>query len=329
MYQVKIRSCFSEKTNMKYGVPQGSVLGPSLFSLYSQPLHNICEHHGLRIHMFADDVQIYSLCEDPKLEMIKFRKCLADITEWANKNTLKLNNSKSKSLIIAHKNSSIENFLLTDTNTKFEMSVKNLGFIIDRNLNFNSQINQVCRKSFGLLRNLWKISSKLNSVELKTRIIKSCLITHLDYCNALYASLPQVQIRKLQRIMNASVRFIFNLKRFERVSISHYMKQLHFLPVAYRIDFKLCLLVFKCLIGEAPAYLSNLVKPKNSLESLRIYRDQNLLDVPRPSSENYKNRRFSIQAPKVWNFLPIEIRKVKSLNEFQKKLKTYFFSQAY
>ena len=328
-YQVKIRNCFSQQMSMKYGVPQGSVLGPVLFSLYSQPIHNICTRHGLRIHMFADDVQIYTVSENPEQELSKIKKCLTDITAWAKVNFLKLNENKSKFLVISHNSASLDRFLKLDMNTKFESMVKNLGFTIDRNLSLNAQINRVCFKSFNLLRNLWKISSKLNSVELKTRLVKTCLIPHLDYCNSMYSSLPQKQIRKLQRVMNAAVRFVFNLRRYERVSISAYMKRIHFLPVNCRIDFKVCMFVFKCLVGLAPDYMISLVTPKSSLESLRVHSDKNLLQMPHLENENYRNRRFSVYAPKVWNSLPIEIRNSNSLSEFQTKLKTYLFSRAY
>ena len=130
--------------------------------------------------------------------------------------------------------------------------------------------------------------------------------------------------------MNASVRFIFRIHRFDReVSISEHANKCHFLPVQQRIDFKLCVLVYKCLNDLAPTYLQELVEPKVSLESLRVYNDRHLLQIPKLEKENYKNRRFSICTASIWNCLPSEIRKCQSVTVFQGKLKTYLFKKAY
>ena len=233
-------------------------------------------------------------------------------------------------MVISRRISPFNSLLLSnDTNIKAEEVVKNLGFYLDKNLNLSSQINQVCRKGFNLLRNLWQIAPNLSNVGIKIRIIKTCLLPHIDYCDGLYAGLPQKQIKKLQRLLNASVRFIFNLRRFEQVSISSFSMKCHFLPVKFRIDFKICLLTYKCLKNAAPEYMKELIQEKNSLESLRIHRDQHLLKLPRLDTLDYKNRRFSKYAPRTWNSLPLEIRSSSSLAIFKTKLKTYYFSQAY
>ena len=99
--------------------------------------------------------------------------------------------------------------------------------------------------------------------------------------------------------------------------------------VIYRVRFKLCTLIYKCFSGDAPQYLQKLIRPKISLPSLRIYNDHHLLEVTPPAKENYKNHRFSVNAPIIWNSLPREIRSADSLPIFQSKLKTHFFSIAY
>ena len=176
---------------------------------------------------------------------------------------------------------------------------------------------------------MWNISAKLSDVALKIRIISSCLIPHVDYCNSLYVCLPKKQINKLQRLVNASVRFIFNLRRFDRVSISSYSKKCHFLPVQYRVNFKICLLAYKCFNNMAPKYLQNLTHSKVSLQSLRISDDKYLLQTPTMSNLDYKNRSFYICAPRIWNSLPLDIRSCSSIDLFKSKLKTYYFTQAY
>ena len=329
-FQVKIGDSFSHTKKIKYGVPQGSVLGPTIFSLYSQDIHKIAIMHECKIHMFADDIQIYTSCEDPQLEMTRLIKCFQEIRKWAKTNGLKLNDDKTKFLIISKNDTCLDMSPYDNINFTAEKVVKNLGFHIDSKLNFTSQINNVCRNSFYLLRNLWNISSKINDLNLRTQLITSCIIPRIDYCNSLYSCLPKKQIKKLQRLMNASVRFIFRIPRFDReISISEHLKKCHFLPVQQRIDFKICVFVYKCLNDLAPEYLQNLIQRKCSLESLRVYNDRYLLERPQSEKENYKNRRFSICSASIWNCLPFEVRSSQTLSVFRKKLKTHLFQTAF
>ena len=244
---------------------------------------------------------------------------------WANKHFLKLNDSKTKFLAITTK---LKQFHLPSRLTEqfcFESTVRNLGFIIDNKLSFNAQINRVCQVSYFLLKNLRKISSKLTDINLKILLVKSCILSHIDYCNSLYIFLPDNKIKKLQRVMNAAIRFIYNLKLSDDYSITFYMKQCHFLPVKARVEYKIAVLVYKCLNNLAPEYLANLVEIKDSLDSLRISSDRLLLKTPRLNSINYKNRSFTNSAPRVWNKLPLILRQSGSLAIFQSRLKTHLF----
>ena len=160
--------------------------------------------------MFADDILIYLHCDrnniNNKLSLLQ--SCFDEIKCWASKNYLKLNDSKSKFMLISSKD--CKPFLppINNQSNIFEKLVKNLGFHLDSNLTFSTQINKVCQNGFYLLRNLWKISSKLNNVNLKIQIVQSLILSHIDYCNSLYIYLPKKQINKLQRLMNAAIRFM-------------------------------------------------------------------------------------------------------------------------
>ena len=182
-----------------------------------------------------------------------------------------------------------------------------------------------------MLRNLWGISSKLSDKDLKIQIVQGCILSHIDYCNALYVNLPKKQTNKLQRLIKSSVRFVFNLRLSNRISITEYTKQCHFLPVEARINFKTCMLVFKCINGNAPVYLKELLQFKQTLQSLRISNDKLLLQIPPLSTvkTKYKERKFSFAAPTLWNMLPFEIRTSQSMIEFRRKLKTFFFQKCY
>ena len=154
-------------------------------------------------------------------------------------------------------------------------------------------------------------------------------LSRINYCNALYTFLPKTQLSKLQKLINSSARFIFNITGHNRFNhITPYLKQLHFLPVNYRIEFKICLIIYKCLYTDnAPTYLTELIniKSPNKHWNLRTDLDRSLLACNQIIKQNYKTRGFSHAAPIIWNKLPLNIRTADSVDIFKNKLKTYFF----
>ena len=85
-------------------------------------------------------------------------------------------------------------------------------------------------------------------------------MSHLDYVNSAFIGLPVSDINKMQRVQNAAAKFVLNLKRME--SSTEAVKMLHWLPIKFRIQFKILLLVYKCLNGLAPSYLFELLELK-------------------------------------------------------------------
>lgn len=133
--------------------------------------------------------------------------------------------------------------------------------------------------------------------------------------------LPNTQIKTLQSLMNASIRFIYSITVSDEYSIIKYMKKCHFMPVRARIDFKVRMLVYKVFNGMAPNYIVKLLCSKESLQSHRVSSDTLLLHKRRPEKTNKLNRRFSIAASTVWNKLPLNIRNCASLSLFKAKPK--------
>ena len=138
----------------------------------------------------------------------------------------------------------------------------------------------------------------------------------MDYCNSILANIPQKSIQRLQKLINASVRFIYNLRKREHVSF--YAKQTHILPAAYRIKYKLTTLVHKIINGKAPPYLSDLICPKVIHRSnLRSENDFFMLQQQPPSID------IAYKLSSVWNELPYDIRCLSEHDKFKKELKTY------
>ena len=326
-FQVKIDDYISDGKLMEFGVPQGTVLAPKLFELYTQEISTIIDKYGLKYHIFADDIQIYMplTCN---AEMITLNECLAEIKTWADQNFLKLNEAKTNFIEIYTRpaNMILNDFTLLSKRFKCNPYGKSLGIVIDNKFSFKKQITEVCNKGFGMLRNLWKLSSKVISIALKTQLVHCCILSKMDFCNSLYFNLPAKEITKLQRLINASMRYVFNLK-IRKTRITPFLKKAHILPAQHRIRFKICVLIFKCIHNDGPEYLSSLISEKNSLQSLRVYNDTTLLNEPSLNKQSYKNRRFEISAPREWNKLPQTLREETVLSTFKKRLKTFMFDE--
>ena len=211
-----------------------------------------------------------------------------------------------------------------------ESSVKNLGFVIDSNLSMDKQINQVCGQGYGMLRKLWKISKKLTDKKLKVQLVHSGILSRLNYCNSLYASLPNFQVKKLQKLINSCARFICNIqgkRRFEHITPE--LQKLHFLPMHYRIKFKICLLVYNYFNGKLPTYLKKKLSVRSVSNGLKLRKDSDrlLLATKTPEKQAFRNRGISTLAPKVWNSLPASLRSLETVSGFRTGLKTYFYKQ--
>ena len=141
------------------------------------------------------------------------------------------------------------------------------------------------------------------------------VISRLDNCNSLLYGISECEIQRLQRLQNSCARLIYGKNKFDHVSSLFY--ELHWLPVKSRIFFKALLFVFKIFLGIAPTYLINCLTVINV--------EDRILHVP-SSITSYGDRAFSIFAPRLWNALPLYIRKSLTIPYFKSHLKHHLFS---
>ena len=120
--------------------------------------------------------------------------------------------------------------------------------------------------SFAVLRQLNSIRRSVSRESLIGPVV-SLVLTQLDYCNAVLAGLPVYQLDRLQSAINAAARMIYRASRYDNVS--SLLKELHWLRVPERIEFKLCALVYKCLNGNGPAYLADSLQRVTDVQSRR------------------------------------------------------------
>ena len=152
-------------------------------------------------------------------------------------------------------------------------------------------------------------------------------MSRLDYCNAVLAGLPASTLAPLQRALNAVVRLMVGTVA-DRVG--DVMRSLRWLPIAYRIRFKLCLLMHTVNNGTGPAYIADITTPISTLPGHRRLRSvaTNQYEIPRTQSK-FGDRAFSVAEPREWNSLPADIRNITDVFTFKRAIKTHFFKLAY
>ncbi len=327
---VSVAGKTSEFTGLQYGVPQGSVLGPIMFCIYTTALGAILRYYKMGYHIYADDTQLYCTFDHSSpLEAInKIQICISDIRSWMIKNKLKINDDKTEFLVVTSKWSKFShdiNLLIGQETIAPSVACKSLGVMFDQHSNMDTQVKHVCRATHFHLRNIGIIRDLLTQ-KATDQLVHSLVTSRLDYCNSLLYGLPKKKTAPLQRVQNIAARIVTRTPTHDHMT--PVLKGLHWLPVKSRILFKLLLMTYRAINNLAPIYLCDLVEPDVKERVLRSTYQHRL--KPQDSRLiSYGDRSFFVAAPKEWNKLPIDIKTAPTIDCFKTKLKTYLFKQFY
>ena len=325
---VSIQGSSSNPIELLFGVPQGSVLGPLLFIMYTTPLSTVlAKSKDISHHLYADDTQVYnsfntSTCDS---SIKNLQNSLVSAQDWMFQNKLKLNPDKTEFVLIGNK-SQRQKFT-----SKFPISIlgnqltptplaKNLGVTLDSDFNFQRQINNTVSSCYYHIRDFRRIRKHLTR-DAAISVANALVGSRLDYCNSLLYNAPVVWLSKLQRVQNTLARIVTRSSR--NTSISPVLKDLHWLPIRSRISFKIGLIVYKALKFNSPPSLRCLLSLRSLSANIRSVTPTTL--NLGSFAKSYGTKAFSNYAPKLWNDIPEKIRCFTSVMSFRKKLKTLFF----
>ena len=326
--RVCVGSAVSEAQSVECGVPQGSVLGPILFSLYVAPLEDIIVKHGLDSMFYADDSQLYVTCSRDFVPITQIEGCINDLRQWMGDNMLALNDGKTEVIHFSSRfadggRSRECSLQVGKVSVHSSPVVRNLGVMLDTSASMSFHVTSLCKSaSFAL----WKISKIRNFLDQSSteKLVHAFITSRLDYCNSLLYGLPSQQLKKLQLIQNSAARLVTRTKKTEH--ITPILSSLHWLPIYKRTEFKILCLTYKVVHGMAPVYLTDLLSVRTPGRLLRSTTEGVItLHQPICNTVYYGERSFAVCAPRLWNKLPFGVRTSPNFNVFKSNLKTHLF----
>ena len=206
--------------------------------------------------------------------------------------------------------------------------VRDLRIYIDADVSMRTHVAKIVQSCFATLRHLRSIRRSVSMPVMRSLVV-ALVLTRLDYGNASLAGLSGQVLFKLQSVLNAAARLIFLARKFDHVT--PLLRELHWLRIPERIQYKLALLAYKCLNGMAPPYLSREFRRVADTEGRQRLRSASTAEliVPRVIRTTIGGRAFPVAAANIWNTLPSRVTSSTIISVFKSRLKTELFLRCY
>lgn len=322
---VRVSDTHSSSAFLSTGVPQGSILGPLLFVLYTTDILN---QISISYHAYADDTQLYHSFnkEDLSIAQNEINNNLKNIYSMSLMHNLTLNPNKCSALVFSGRNDlEITSQIQIKINDEIIPTVKvakSLGIIFDTSLKFQLQVKKVIQKAYINLKLLYS-NRHILSFNLRKNLCEVLVLSHLNYCNFIYGPcLNAVDRNRLQKIQNACCRLVFGLRKYDR-GISARINVLRWLNISNRIKFHLLTFVHRAICSGIPQYINEKFVRRHQQHPINV-RSCKMFHMPRFRTAIFK-KSFSYNAIKMYNSLP-DFLKNYSLSVFKSKLKLLLLS---
>lgn len=309
--QVKTSKQLSTPAPVRYGVPQGSILGPLLFTIFINNLPTQCTRSSASL--FADDTTIVACGKSPAEVKEKLEHDLRQIYNWLHSNCLKANKDKSNYMFLSNKQAIAPTINFGNVELIAAESVKILGYILDNKLSMKLQVDAIMKKANS---GTYAIRQASRYVNKQTRIMmyNGIIGSSFNYCDVVTAQADKTQLDRLQVAQKKALRAV--AKAHPLASTGPIRRSLGWLNLDGKRQVHMATTVWKCLNGsDAPAALSALVTPFSQVHdhgTRAAYSNK----CQKPTVHLVQGQKsFAYQATTWWNQLPIAARTAKSSTE--------------
>ena len=301
----------------KYGVPQGSVLGPLLFLLYINDIFD-CVHSTTFCHLYADDTVIIQSAKNPEALKAGLEMQLEYLSAWFYCNKLSVNTSKTEVIFFGRKQKVIECKdmpPLSFQNCPIESKsyVKYLGVFFDEGLTWEKHAASVRQKAYLGLNKIKRVSSTLNN-DTRRLLVNALVLPHLNYCVNTWSNTSSYVRKRFEALSRQINQVSQTNKSFEKLT-----------------NYSTALMTFKTVNKIAPPYLTKRFvlcgnrNEKGELVGVNTRAaKENKLRVQNTRNK-YDSKTFLHNGTEVWNNLPNDLRQTQSIVTFKSKAKSHFF----
>ena len=333
--QVKTDNEVSEFIDLKNGVPQGSILGPLLFTIMVLDIRQHITYTSH--HSYADDLQLYKSFKPAFVNetILSVNEDLANISRYCENSALTINEDKCFYMILGNRQvlSKIPHMPHADIKInnipiKRVQECRNLGVTFDEVLSWRRHVSRSIQRAMGNYITISRFK-KFMSRESKIILVESVILSQFNFGDTLLLNISQELQRKIQRVQNLCLRFIFDVKKNSDVNYDVLLSSLNTLDMFHRrVLHSLCLL-FKVLNNSEPVYLSDLftLQEEIRLRDTRTF-DRNIY-IPNSHVSSIHAKSFKFYSAKIWNQLPDDIKLSKNVLIFKRKVKKLLISKKF
>lgn len=325
---VSVEQIVSDSLPVLRGVPQGSVLGPLLYSIYTSNLTKCVRH--CKCHFYADDTQLLYTFASNEIDNANnlVNEDLSNLVKYSESLALKINPSKCYVILFGRKkirNKIKPKLAISIDGNALECKdkVRNLGVFLDCDLRFKAQVSNCLRNAFVKLKLIFNNRFFLNT-KVKILLCETLVLSQFNFCDALYdPCIDKDDSKRIQRMQNSCLRLIYGIRKYS--SISYKLFETKWLTMKSRRILHSNCLFYKIITTKEPQYLYNKIKLRTQHHNVNIrYKDQ--ITIPLHKTALYE-RSFSYTIANQFNNLPAHIKSASSLTHFKHTLFDYLFEQ--